>query len=81
MIRWSFFRLLCAGGLVVLGFFTSTPNQFGEPNAFGVLLAIVGLGWGLIELFILSALLLTYGLSGFIHDLDEINRHDPWHRW
>jgi hypothetical protein len=81
MIRASLLRLLLAGGLAPLGLLLSTPNQWGEPNGLGVLLGLAGIVWGIVEMFILAALLFTYGLSGIAHDIGSINDHDPWHRW
>jgi hypothetical protein len=81
MILRCFVRLLFAGGLALLGLLLAVQNQWGEPNDVGVLLGIVGIGWGIVEMFILSALLFTYGITGLFHDIGQSQDHDPWHRW
>jgi membrane-bound ClpP family serine protease len=78
VIRASILRLLLAGGVCLLSFAFYSP---GGDNTLAVVLLCAGALWGLVELFILSALLFTYGVSGFIHGIGAINQHDPWHRW
>ncbi len=78
MILKSFLRLLCAGGLCLLSFAFLSP---GGDNGLAAMIAIVGIVWGIIELFILSGLLLLYGVSGIVHDIGAINERDPWNRW
>jgi hypothetical protein len=77
MIRRCLVRPVCAGGLVLLGVLAGPASG----NGMAVLLVGAGFVWGIVELFILSALLFTYGLSGIVHDIGAINEHDPWHRW
>ena len=78
MIRASFLRLLCAGGLCLLAVGLSSPTG---DNGLAVMALVVGAGWGVIEMLILAGLLFIYGVSGLIHDIGSINGHDPWHRW
>ena len=78
MIRRSLFRLLCAGGLGLFGASLLTGDSSGGPGV--ALLAVAGI-WGLIELFILSALLFLYGISGLVHDIGATQDRDPWNRW
>ena len=77
MIRRCFVRLLCAGGLVLLGVLAGP----GSGNGMAVLLMGAGFVWGIVELFVLSALLFTYGISGLFHDIGSMQGHDLWHRW
>jgi hypothetical protein len=78
MIRASFLRLLCAGGLCLLAYALSSPSG---DNSLAVIALVVGAVWGVIEMFILAGLLFIYGASGLAHDIGAINDHDPWHRW
>ena len=79
MIRRSLFRLLCAGGLGLFGASLLTGDSSG--GGVGVaLLAVAGV-WGFLELFILSALLFLYGISGLVHDIGATQDRDPWNRW
>ena len=78
MIRASFLRLLCAGGLCLLAL--ALPSPDGD-NSLAAIALVVGAVWGVIEMFILAGLLFIYGVSGLIHDIGSINDHDPWHRW
>ena len=78
MIKRTILRLLGAGvlGLLGLGFLAGDTD-----NVFAMGMIVVAFLWGTVEMFILSAQLLMYGLSGIIHDLDQSQRHDPWNRW
>ena len=78
MIKRSLFRLLCAGGLGLLGASVLTGDSSGGVGA--ALVVVAGL-WGLLELFILSGLLFLYGISGLVHDIGATQDRDPWHRW
>jgi hypothetical protein len=78
MIRLSLLRLLLAGALMASSLLFYSP---GGNNGLAVLLVVVGGGWGLIELFIFSFLLMAYGITGIVHDVGAMNERDPWHRW
>ena len=78
MIKRSLFRLLCAGGVGLFGASLLTSDSSGGP---GVALVVVAGIWGLLELFILSALLFLYGISGLVHDIGATQGRDPWNRW
>ncbi len=78
MIRGTILRLFGAGGLCLLGLATFAG---GSSSGIGILLLAVGFIWGTILLFVLSAQLLEYGLSGIVHDINGDQEHDPWNRW
>ena len=78
MIKRSLFRLLCAGGLGLFGGSLLTGDSSGGLGV--ALLAVAGI-WGLLELFILSALLFLYGISGLVHDIGATQDRDYWNRW
>jgi hypothetical protein len=78
MIKRSIFRLLCAGGLGLLGVSLLSGDS---GSAFGAGFIVGAAVWSLLELFILSALLFFYGITGLAHDIGAAQEHDPWHRW
>ena len=78
MITGTILRLFAAGGLCLLGLATLGG---GSGSAIGIGLLAVGFIWGTILLFVLSAQLLEYGLSGIVHDINRNQEHDPWNRW
>ncbi len=75
MIVKSFLRRPCAGGLVLLG-----AGAASSGSGSGIVIAPAGLPWGIGEPFILSALLMAYGLGGLAHDIGATNERDPWGR-
>ncbi len=78
MIKGTILGLLAAGSLMLLGV---SSDQDGIASPLGIILLGVGFVWGTILLFVLSAQLLLYGLSGIAHDIGQAQERDPWKRW
>lgn len=78
IIKGTFFRLVIAGGMTLAGLAVIADDH---SNVFGIALLGIGFVWGTILLFVLSAQLLLYGVSGILHDIKATQEHDPWNRW
>ncbi|CAN5649943.1 hypothetical protein BH20CHL7_BH20CHL7_16500 [soil metagenome] len=78
MITGTLLRLLAAGGLMLLGV---ASFGGGTVSALGFVLLAVGFVWGTILLFVLSAQLFMYGITGIAHDIGLSQEDDPWNRW
>lgn len=77
MITKSTLRFI---GAVLLGL-VGLGMASGSGGGFGIVLVAIAFVWGVIELFLLSALLLLYGVSGIVHDIGATQDRDPWNRW
>jgi len=78
VIKGTILGLFGACGVGLLGLLMLMDSS---SNVIGVLLLCVGFVWGTVLLFVLSAQLLMYGLTGIAHDIGAAHDRDPWNRW
>ena len=74
-------RCLARMGIAALVGGFGVALSLGTVNGIGVLLMGIGAVWFILEMFILSALLFMYGVTGIAHDIGASQDRDPWNRW